>query len=101
MSKKAMEQALDALEKWGATIQYQDSGSKAGASALQEAIFYGSIAIDVLKEAIKPQDEPFGYARFILDDVGDRHFHSFAKTTEGWNVTLCCSLYTSAPSSDA
>ena len=55
-------------------------------------------SIAKLKEAIKQQGEPFGYARFIADEVGDWHFHSFAKTTNGWNDDFCRPLYTSAPS---
>jgi hypothetical protein len=93
MSKKAMELALDALEKWDATIAHKHSGSNAGMSVLQEALFYGCTATDVLKEAIKQLDEPFGYARYMLDDLGYRRLHSIAMTTEGWNVSLCRPLY--------
>jgi hypothetical protein len=93
MSKKVMELALDALEKWDATIAYQHSGSNAGMSSRKDAMLTGCVAIAALKEAIKQQGkqqgEPNGYARYMV-----------GMTPEGWSITICNPLYASAPSTN-
>jgi hypothetical protein len=80
MSKKAMELALEALNSYAKVVPFLTVGVE------QDAIF-------ALKEALTAQSDPFGYARFTVDDAGKQHFHSFTETTDGWNVSLCYPLY--------
>jgi hypothetical protein len=94
--KAELDKKLIKLSTFFHTIQFADL-SEAEQSRLRNQARCMDGYAAVLEERIaayKVQSKPYGYSRFLVDDAGDWHYHSFAKTTDGWNESFCLPLYT-------